>query len=159
MRYAISVKVNGVEYRRKVEVRKLLSDFLREDLNLTGTHVGCEHGRCGSCTVLINNQTVRSCLMFAVQADNSEIVTVEGLAHDSRMNTLQKAFRDHLGLQCGFCTPGMLMASAELLRESPSPNEEQIKAALSGQLCRCTGYQQIIRAVSAAAESVRNQVG
>jgi len=156
MRYEIRVKVNGVEYRREVEVRKLLSDFLREDLNLTGTHVGCEHGRCGSCTVLMNNQTVRSCLMFAVQANNAEIVTVEGLAHDGRMNALQKAFKDNLGLQCGFCTPGMLIAATELLRETPGPNEEQIKAALSGLLCRCTGYQQIIRAVSAAAESVRD---
>lgn len=159
MSFEISVKVNGVEYHREVEARRLLSDFLREDLNLTGTHVGCEHGRCGSCTILMNNRSVRSCLLFAVQVNNAEIVTVEGLAHEGRMNVLQKAFKDNLGLQCGFCTPGMLMAATELLRENPAPNEEQIKAALSGLLCRCTGYQQIIRAVAVAAENIPDSAG
>jgi aerobic-type carbon monoxide dehydrogenase small subunit (CoxS/CutS family) len=153
MRHEIRVQVNGVEYRKEVEARRLLVDFLREDLNLTGTHVGCEHGRCGSCTVLMNGCTVRSCLVFAVQADNAEIVTVEGLASDGRLNALQKAFRNNFGLQCGFCTPGMLMAATELLRENPNPNEQEIKAALSGVLCRCTGYQQIIRSVTAAVEN------
>jgi aerobic-type carbon monoxide dehydrogenase small subunit (CoxS/CutS family) len=152
MRHEIRVRVNGVEYRKEVEARTLLVDFLREDLNLTGTHIGCEHGRCGSCTILLNGRTVRSCLMFAVQADNAEIVTVEGLASDGRLNALQKSFRDNFGLQCGFCTPGMLLAATELLQENPNPDEQEIKAALSGVLCRCTGYQQIIRAVKAAAE-------
>ena len=153
MRHEIRVRVNGVEYRKAVEPRTLLVDFLREDLNLAGTHVGCEHGRCGSCTILLNGRSVRSCLMFAVQADNTEIVTVEGLAPDGRLNALQKAFRDNLGLQCGFCTPGMLMAATELLRENPNPDTHQIQEALTGVLCRCTGYQQIIRSVKTAAET------
>jgi carbon-monoxide dehydrogenase small subunit len=153
MRHEIRVRVNGVEYRKEVKARTLLVDFLREDLNLTGTHVGCEHGRCGSCTILMNGRSVRSCLMFAVQADNAEIVTVEGLASNGRLNALQKAFQENFGLQCGFCTPGMLMAATELLRENPKPDAQQIKEALSGVLCRCTGYQQIIRSVTAAAEN------
>ena len=153
MRHEIRVRVNGVEYRKEVEPRVLLVDFLRDDLNLTGTHVGCEHGRCGSCTILLNGRSVRSCLMFAVQADNTEIVTVEGLASHGRLNALQKSFRDNFGLQCGFCTPGTLMAATELLRENPRPHTEEIKEALSGVLCRCTGYQQIIRSVKTAAET------
>jgi aerobic carbon-monoxide dehydrogenase small subunit len=153
MRHEIRVRVNGVEYRKEVEARMLLVDFLREDLNLAGTHIGCEHGRCGSCTILMNGRTVRSCLIFAVQADNAEIVTVEGLASGGRLNALQKAFRDNFGLQCGFCTPGMLMAATELLQENPNPDEQEIQAALSGVLCRCTGYQQIIRSVKAAVEN------
>jgi len=156
MRHEISVRVNGVEYRKAVEARTLLVDFLREDLNLTGTHVGCEHGRCGSCTILMNGSSVRSCLIFAVQADSAEIVTVEGLASNGRLNLLQKAFRDNFGLQCGFCTPGMLMAATELLRENPNPGTQAIKEALSGVLCRCTGYQQIIRSVKAAAETAED---
>lgn len=153
MKHEIRMNVNGIEYLRKVEARKLLSDFLREDLNLTGTHVGCEHGRCGTCTVLMNNRAVRSCLLFAVQANNAEIMTIEGLAEDSKLNALQIAFRDNQGLQCGFCTPGMLMTATELLRENPRPNEQEIKQALSGVLCRCTGYISIIRSVMAAADS------
>ena len=153
MKHEIRMNVNGIEYLRKIEARRLLSDFLREDLNLTGTHVGCEHGRCGTCTVLMNNRTVRSCLLFAVQANNAEIMTIEGLAEDSRLNALQIAFRDNQGLQCGFCTPGMLMTATELLRENPRPNEQEIKQALSGVLCRCTGYHSIIRSVMAAAAS------
>jgi aerobic-type carbon monoxide dehydrogenase small subunit (CoxS/CutS family) len=153
MRHEIRVRINGIEYRKEVEARRLLVDFLREDLNLTGTHIGCEHGRCGSCTVLMNGWTVRSCLVFAVQADNAEIVTVEGLAQDGRLNALQQAFTENFGLQCGFCTPGMLMAATELLQENPQPDAQQIKEALSGVLCRCTGYQQIIRSVAAAAEN------
>jgi len=150
------MRINGVEYRKKVEARTLLVDLLREDLNLTGTHVGCEHGRCGSCTILMNGCSVRSCLIFAVQADNAEIVTVEGLASNGKLNALQKAFRDNFGLQCGFCTPGMLMAATELLRENLHPDTQAIKEALAGVLCRCTGYQQIIRAVKAAAESIKD---
>jgi aerobic-type carbon monoxide dehydrogenase small subunit (CoxS/CutS family) len=159
MRHEISVTVNGIEYQREVTARRLLSDFLREDLHLTGTHVGCEHGRCGSCTILLNDQTVRSCLLFAVQAHNAAILTVEGLAEDGRLNALQRAFRDNHGLQCGFCTPGMLMAATELLRENPTPDEQKIKQALAGVLCRCTGYHSIVRSVMAAAGNENDQAG
>jgi carbon-monoxide dehydrogenase small subunit len=152
-RVAISVVVNGHTYRRSVEPRLLLSDFLRHELRLTGTHVGCEHGVCGACTVLVDGELARACLMLAVQADGAEITTVEGLAPDSsRLHPVQEAFWDTHALQCGFCTSGMLMTTVALLGESPKPTDEEIRAALSGNLCRCTGYQNIVRAVRLAAE-------
>ncbi len=148
----ISLTVNGVAYRRSAEPRLLLSDFLRHDLGLTGTHVGCEHGVCGACTVLMDGEAVRSCLVFAVQADGHEIGTVEGLAApDGPLHPLQEAFRDAHGLQCGFCTPGFLLTLIPFLRENPSPTEPEIREAISGNLCRCTGYQKIVEAVQLAA--------
>jgi carbon-monoxide dehydrogenase small subunit len=152
----ISLSVNGVEYRRAVEPRLLLSDFLRHELRLTGTHVGCEHGVCGACTVLMDGEAVRSCLVFAVQADGVEVGTVEGLAApDGTLHPLQEAFRDAHGLQCGFCTPGILMSMIPFLRDEPAPDEHAIREALSGNLCRCTGYQNIVEAVQLAAERAR----
>jgi carbon-monoxide dehydrogenase small subunit len=149
----ISVSVNGAPHRRAVEPRLLLSDFIRHELGLTGTHVGCEHGVCGACTVLMDGEAVRSCLVFAVQADGAELVTVEGLADaDGTMHPLQEAFRDAHGLQCGFCTPGILTSMIPFLRDNPAPSEHQIREALSGNLCRCTGYQNIVEAVQLAAE-------
>jgi carbon-monoxide dehydrogenase small subunit len=148
----ISLSVNGVPYQRAVEPRLLLSDFLRHELRLTGTHVGCEHGVCGACTVLVDGESVRSCLVFAVQADGAEVGTVEGLAAaDGTLHPLQEAFRDAHGLQCGFCTPGILMSMIPFLRDEPSPDEHAIREALSGNLCRCTGYQNIVEAVQLAA--------
>ena len=149
----VSVVVNGAQYERDVEPRVLLSDFLRHDLGLTGTHVGCEHGVCGACTVLLNGEAVRSCLMLAVQAHGQEITTVEGLAAaDGTLHPLQEAFRDAHGLQCGFCTPGILMTMIPFLREQPAPDEDAIRHALSGNLCRCTGYHNIVAAVRLAAD-------
>jgi carbon-monoxide dehydrogenase small subunit len=150
-RRIVQVAVNGMRYERLVEPRLLLSDFLRHDLELSGTHVGCEHGICGACTVLFNGRTVRSCLLFAVQAHGAEITTVEGLAEDGRLHPLQEAFLEHMALQCGFCTPGFLLTALEFLREVPEPSEVEIREALAGNLCRCTGYQNIVRAVQAAA--------
>ncbi len=147
----VRLTVNGAPREGRCEPRKLLVDFLREDLGLTGTHVGCEHGVCGACTILLNGEAARSCLMLAVQADGAEILTVEGLARDGRLHPLQEAFREHHGLQCGFCTPGMLMAALDLLRVRPRPTEAEIREGLSAVLCRCTGYQGIIEAVKAAA--------
>ena len=147
----VKLTVNGQPYAAEAPPRKLLVDFLREDLGLTGTHVGCEHGVCGACTILLDGEAVRSCLLFAVQADGADIRTVEGLAERDRLHALQAAFHEHHALQCGFCTPGILVSMAAFLRECPSPTEEQIRAALSGNLCRCTGYQNIVAAVAAAA--------
>jgi len=146
----IDVTVNGVRQRRDVEPRLLLSDFLRQDLGLTGTHVGCEHGVCGACTVLLDGEAVRSCLMLAVQADGRDVATVEGLGSGEELHPLQAAFRQAHALQCGFCTPGILMTLVPFLREHPSPDEAQIREALSGNLCRCTGYQNIVDAVKLA---------
>ena len=151
----ITVTVNGRRHERDVEPRRLLSDFIREDLRLTGTHLGCEHGVCGSCTILMNGKSTRSCLTFAVMADGAEISTIEGLGSVDDMHPLQAAFWEKHGLQCGFCTPGMLMTALELLRENPSANREDIREALSGNLCRCTGYQTIVEAIEAAAETMR----
>jgi aerobic-type carbon monoxide dehydrogenase small subunit (CoxS/CutS family) len=148
----ITVTVNGAPHARAVEPRLLLSDFIRADLGLTGTHVGCEHGVCGACTVLVDGEAVRSCLMLAVQADGRAVTTVEGLSQGGRMHPLQEAFRDTHALQCGFCTPGFLMSLVPFLRENPAPDEHQIREALSGNLCRCTGYANIVRAVQLAAE-------
>lgn len=154
-RRRITVKVNGVEYEREVDPKRLLVDFLRDDLELIGTHVGCEHGFCGACTVLLNGRSIRSCLMFAVQADGAEIMTVEGLAEDGKLHPLQEAFQEHHALQCGFCTPGMLIVTYELLKDNPDPTEEEVRLAVAGVLCRCTGYKQIIDAVVAAAPKMR----
>jgi carbon-monoxide dehydrogenase small subunit len=154
-RRSISVTVNGRTYVRSVEPRLLLCDFLRHDLRLTGTHVGCEHGVCGACTVLVDEQLARSCLMLAVQADGSSITTVEGLAPEVEtdgLHPVQEAFWDAHGLQCGFCTSGMLITTVALLRDRPQPTDTQIRAALSGNLCRCTGYQNIVKAVRLAAD-------
>jgi len=147
----IDVTVNGIQYRRDVEPRLLLSDFLRQDLGLTGTHVGCEHGVCGACTILLDGEPVRSCLMLAVQADSAEVTTVEGLAPGAdELHPLQSAFREAHGLQCGFCTPGILMTMVAFLRDHPTPDEAEIRDALGGHLCRCTGYQNIVDAVKLA---------
>jgi carbon-monoxide dehydrogenase small subunit len=147
------VTVNGVQYEAEVEPRLLLADFLRHHLRLTGTHIGCEHGVCGACTVLVNGQSVRSCLLFTPQVNGAEITTVEGLASQGQLSPLQEAFREHHALQCGFCTPGMLMTAYELLQHSPRPTEAEIRQALSGNLCRCTGYQNIVQAIRAASAS------
>jgi len=149
--YKISVTVNGQAYDREVEPRLLLSDFLRHDLGLTGTHVGCEHGICGACTIMFNGEAARSCIMLAVQAEGAELVTVEGLMRDGKLHPLQEAFREHHGLQCGFCTPGMLMTALDFLRTNPAPSEREIREGISAVLCRCTGYQGIVNAVRAAA--------
>ena len=152
MTIAVSVIVNGEKYDvPDVEPRMLLSDFLRDQLGLTGTHVGCEHGVCGACTVLVNGHSVRSCLMLAVQTGGAEIVTVEGLGSLEELNELQAQFREHHGLQCGFCTPGMLMTGEDLLRKYPLATDEDIREGLSGNLCRCTGYATIVRSVQWAA--------
>jgi len=151
----VTVNVNGARYERAVEARMLLSDFLRHELGLTGTHVGCEQGVCGSCTVLFDGQSVRSCLVFAVQANGHEITTVEGLGSIDDLHPLQEAFRDAHGVQCGFCTPGFLMTLVPFLEENPNPTEEEIREAISGNLCRCTGYQHIVDAVKLAAEKGR----
>ena len=149
----ITVIVNGTAYDRSVEPRLLLSDFLRHTLGLTGTHVGCEHGVCGACTVLIDGHSARSCLFFAVQADGSRIETVESLGTIDNLSPLQQAFREHHALQCGFCTPGMLMTCVDLLRKYPLASDDEIRAGLSGNLCRCTGYEHIVRAVRAVVAS------
>ena len=151
---AIRVTVNGRPYERTVEVRKTLADFLRDDLELTGTHLGCEHGVCGACTVVVDGAAVRSCLLFAAQVNGAEIETVEGLADGETLNPLQEAFREHHGLQCGFCTPGFLMTLTCFLRESPDPSEGEIREAISGNLCRCTGYKNIVAAARAAARAM-----
>jgi aerobic carbon-monoxide dehydrogenase small subunit len=149
---SITLTVNGVRHELHVEPRWLLVDVIRETLGLTGTHIGCEHGVCGTCTVIVNGETARSCLMLAVGADGAEILTVEGLAGSDGLGPLQEAFRTAQGLQCGFCTPGMLMLAHELLRDNPAPSEQQIREAISANLCRCTGYQGIVEAVRLAAE-------
>jgi carbon-monoxide dehydrogenase small subunit len=148
----VAVVVNGVPRRHTVPVRRLLSDFLRHDLELTGTHVGCEHGVCGACTVLVNGRPMRSCLLFAVSADGHDVTTVEGLAADGELHPVQRAFRECHGLQCGFCTPGFLTTIAAFIEEHPEPSPEDAVEAISGNLCRCTGYQNIAKAVVRAAE-------
>jgi aerobic carbon-monoxide dehydrogenase small subunit len=153
---AIEVTVNGARYERSVEVRLTLADFLRQRLELTGTHLGCEHGVCGACTILFDGRSARACLMLAVQADGHEIVTVEGIAPGpNALHPLQEAFRDHHGLQCGFCTPGMLTTLVEFLRDNPDPSETEVRVAISGNLCRCTGYQGIVDAALDAARRMR----
>lgn len=151
---AITLTINGTRHTATVEARRSLVDFLRYDLALTGTHVGCEHGVCGACTVLVNGRTVRSCLLFAVQANGTEIMTIEGLSKSGALHPLQQAFQEHHALQCGFCTPGMVLAALELLEENPAPSEEEIRVGLAGNLCMCTGYVNIVRAVHAAAQAM-----
>ena len=160
-KHKISLSVNGVRYEREVEARLTLADFLRHELNLSGTHVGCEHGICGVCNVLIDGASARSCLTFAVQADGADITTVEGLRNrqTGQMHPIQTAFIEAHGLQCGFCTPGFMMTTLELLKENPNPSEEEIKEALGGNLCRCTGYQSIMESVKLAATKLREQQG
>jgi aerobic carbon-monoxide dehydrogenase small subunit len=153
----VRLTVNGAPREGRCEPRKLLVDFLREDLALTGTHVGCEHGICGACTVLIDGQAARSCLMLAVQADGVEITTVEGLMRDGMLHPLQEAFRRHHGLQCGFCTPGMLLTALDLLQVNPDPTETEVREGLAAVLCRCTGYHGIVKAVRAAAPVLRGE--
>ena len=152
--FQVSVTVNGTKYERAVEPRMLLVDFIRHELGLTGTHVGCEHGVCGTCTVLFDGEPVRSCLMFAVQANGHEIRTVEGLGTIDKLHPLQEAFREAHALQCGFCTPGFLMTLVPFLEENQEPSEEEIREALAGNLCRCTGYQHIVEAVKLASQKM-----
>ncbi|MCS7255174.1 MAG: (2Fe-2S)-binding protein [Thermomicrobium sp.] len=158
-RVAITLTVNGQPVTAEVEPRMTLADFLREQLGLTGTKLGCEHGICGSCTVLWDGVAVRSCLALAVQADGATITTIEGLAADSAMHPVQQAFWDEHALQCGFCTPGMVLTVVALLQENPNPSEAEIRETLSGNLCRCTGYQNIVRAVRVAAEQIQSGRG
>ena len=150
--FNLTVTVNGTRYERAIEPRLLLSDFLRHELGLTGTHVGCEHGVCGTCTIMFDGQAVRSCLMFAVQADGHDILTVEGLGTVEELHPLQDAFREAHALQCAFCTPGFLMTLVPFLEQNPNPTEEEIREAIAGNLCRCTGYQNIVEAVKLAAQ-------
>jgi carbon-monoxide dehydrogenase small subunit len=150
----VAVTVNGQPRSAGIDARRTLADFLRHDLGLTGTHLGCEHGVCGSCTVLVDGASARSCLMLAVQAAGTEITTIEGLAVDGELNRLQQAMRDSHGFQCGFCTPGFMMTATELLRENPRPSEAQVREAISGNVCRCTGYQSIVDGILSAAELI-----
>lgn len=150
----VRLKVNGREYEREIEPRMTLVDFLRHELGLTGTHVGCEHGVCGACTIIRNGEAVRSCLMLAVQADGAELRTVEGLAGSEGLHPVQQAFIEKHGLQCGFCTPGFLMSTIELLEATTEPSEEQILEAIGGNICRCTGYQSILESVRLAAQKM-----
>jgi carbon-monoxide dehydrogenase small subunit len=153
----VEVAVNGERFARQVEARRLLSDFLREDLGLTGTHVGCEHGVCGACTVLLDGVTARSCLLFAIQANGSKITTIEGVSQGGALHPLQAAFSDHSGLQCGFCTPGMIITALELLERDLAPSELAIRHALAGNLCRCTGYEGIVQAIETVAGSAQGE--
>jgi len=154
--FPVTITVNEKEYKREVEPRLLLSDFLRHELGLTGTHVGCEHGVCGACTILFDGESMRSCLIFAIQADGHAITTVEGLAKDKDdLHPIQQAFWEAHGLQCGYCTPGILMTLVPFLRQNPNPTEDEIRHAISGNLCRCTGYQHIVDAVKLAAEKMK----
>ena len=157
-RRRISVTINGDTYEREVETRLLLSDFIRHECELTGTHVGCEHGVCGACTILLDGTTARSCLMLAVQADGHELLTIEGIApNEEELHPLQQAFMDNHGLQCGYCTPGMLTTLLEFLRDNPDPTEKEVRIAISGNLCRCTGYQGIVDAALDAAGRLRGE--
>jgi aerobic carbon-monoxide dehydrogenase small subunit len=146
----VTVEVNGTTYEREVEARRLLIHFLRDDLDLTGSHVGCDTGNCGACSVLVDGTLVKSCMLLAVQADGAKIETVEGLAEDEQLSPLQQAFSDHHALQCGYCTPGMLMSATALLRDNPRPSDKDISRAIQGNICRCTGYWNIVKAVKAA---------
>src|SRR5712691_10663728 len=152
---AVQIKVNGKPYAREVEPRILLVEFLREELDLTGTHVGCDTTYCGACTVLMNGAAVKSCTMFAVQADGAEIMTVEGLEKDGQLHPIQKAFGDAYGLQCDYCTPGLLLSTAQLLSQNAQPSEKEMRKAIAGNTCRCTGYQNILKAIQMAAQSMK----
>ena len=154
----ITLQVNGVSHTATVPVRKTLLDFVREDLMLTGSHAGCEHGVCGCCNVFLDGELVRACIILAVQADGHEVTTIEGMGTASNMHPLQKAFAEHHGLQCGYCTPGMIMTAAYLLRDNPRPTDLEIRQAIAGNLCRCTGYMQIVEAIKSAAGQSLGQV-
>ncbi len=154
MKREITVTVNGTNYTREVEPRTLLVYFLRDELGMTGTHVGCDTSQCGACTVLLNGNSIKSCTTFAVQADGGEVTTIEGLAKEGELHPIQEGFWEKHGLQCGYCTPGMIMSSYQLLERNPNPSEEEIRKGLEGNLCRCTGYQNIVRAVQYAAEKM-----
>ncbi len=158
MSIKIRVKVNDVEYNNEVEPRLLLVHYLRDVLRLTGTHVGCDTSSCGACTILVNGKSAKSCTIFAVQANGAEITTIEGLARDGELHPLQEAFKECHGLQCGFCTPGIIMTAADLLQNNPEPTEEEIRYALEGNFCRCTGYQNIIKSVQYAANKMKEEV-
>ena len=149
---SIKVTINGTTYEREVEARKLLIHFIRDDLDLTGSHIGCDTGNCGACSVIVDGSLVKSCMLLAVQADGATVETVEGLADGEELSKLQQAFKDHHALQCGYCTPGMLMSATALLRSNPHPSEDEIKKGLQGNICRCTGYWNIFEAVKAASE-------
>ena len=149
----VSMTVNGNAYEHDVEPRTLLVQYLRENLRLTGTHVGCDTSQCGACTIHVNGEAVKACTMFAVQADGSEVTTIEGLANEGELHPVQKAFHENHGLQCGYCTPGMIMASVEMLKNNPNPSEEEIRHGREGNLCRCTGYHNIVKCIKAAAVS------
>jgi len=151
-RKTITVDVNGEGFEREVDARRLLIHFIRDDLDLTGSHIGCDTGNCGACSVLVDGVLVKSCMMLAIQADGARIETVEGLAQDGELNALQQSFSDHHALQCGYCTPGMLMSATALLRQNGSPSDEEIRRAIQGNICRCTGYVNIVEAIKAAAE-------
>ena len=150
--HPVTVTINGVEYEREVEARKLLIHFVRDDLDLTGSHIGCDTGNCGACSMIVDGTLVKSCMMLAVQADGATVETVEGLADGDQLSPLQQSFSEHHALQCGYCTPGMLMSATALLRENPSPSEDEIRKALQGNICRCTGYWNIFEAVKAVAK-------
>jgi len=150
---AISVEVNGEVYEREVDARRLLVHFIRDDIDLTGTHIGCDTGNCGACTIHLDGQAVKSCMLLAVQADGAKIETVEGLAEDEELTALQQSFSAHHALQCGYCTPGMLMSASALLAQNPRPNEEEVRAAIQGNICRCTGYVNIVEAIVSVGEN------
>jgi carbon-monoxide dehydrogenase small subunit len=155
----VRIEVNGKVHERELEVRRTLGDFLREDLNMIGTHFGCEHGVCGACTVQVDGQAVRSCLMLAVQADGRSVKTIEGMAVGGELDPIQQAFWEHKGQQCGFCTPGMILATEDFLRRNPNPTRQEVREAMSGNICRCTGYQFIVDSIIAAAEALRRTEG
>jgi carbon-monoxide dehydrogenase small subunit len=157
MKKTINVTVNGVSHQSEVEPRMLLVHYLRDVLNLTGTHIGCETSLCGACTVLVDGQAVKSCTLLAVQADGSRVTTIEGFAADGKLHPVQQGFWEHHGLQCGYCTPGMIVAAAQLLERNPDPSEEEIRHGLEGNLCRCTGYQHIVQAVQCAAKKMQTK--
>jgi aerobic carbon-monoxide dehydrogenase small subunit len=158
-KFDITLNINGQDYPIRVEARKTLVDAIRDDCGQTGTHIGCEHGVCGTCTVIVNDEAVRSCLMFAVQAQGKPIRTVEGLANGDELSVLQRSFIENHGLQCGYCTPGMILAAVDLLRTNPNPTEQEVREGLEGNLCRCTGYVNIVRSVLAAAAAMREGDG
>ena len=151
----VSMRVNGIDHEHDVEPRTLLVQHIRENLRLTGTHVGCDTSQCGACTIHVNGEAVKACTMFAIQADGTEITTIEGLATNGELHPMQKAFWENHGLQCGYCTPGMIMASVDMLKNNPNPTEEEIRHGLEGNFCRCTGYHNIVKSVKAAAESMQ----
>ena len=153
----ITVKVNGQQYRRKINSRMLLVDFIRDELELTGTHIGCDTGHCGACTIMLNGVTVKSCMLLAAQANNADIRTIEGVAVNGKLHPVQEAFLEQHGLQCGYCTPGMIMSSLFLLQRNPTPTDEEVKKGIDGNLCRCTGYLNIVKAVKSAAAKMSQQ--